>query len=121
MNTRAKGSRTGKSLVSAAWAGAFAAYVLEKSSKYIEYSCGFSPGALAIALRRRTGIRSTSPFATPTCCARTLPRVRLTRSRSLWTLASALIVAVLVPKCPLCLTAYLAMIAAAFSTLVAGR
>jgi hypothetical protein len=59
------GSRPDKSLVSAAWAGAVAACVLEKSSKYSEYSCGFSPGALAIALRRRTGIRSTYPGATP--------------------------------------------------------
>jgi hypothetical protein len=41
-----------------------------------EYSCGFSRGALARTLRRRTGTRSTRPFATPTskqadifCCA----------------------------------------------------
>jgi hypothetical protein len=26
------------------WAGALAAFVLEKSSKYIEYSCGFFSG-----------------------------------------------------------------------------
>jgi hypothetical protein len=54
-----------KSLVSAAWAGTLAACVLEKSSKGIEHSCGFSPGALAIALRRHTAIRSTWPIASP--------------------------------------------------------
>jgi hypothetical protein len=61
---RAK-ERTGKSVVSGTWTGALAAYVLERSAQYIQYSSGFSLGALATGLRRRTANRSTSPFAGP--------------------------------------------------------
>jgi hypothetical protein len=58
-----------KLLVCGAWTGAFAAYVLEKSSKYLRYSCGFSPGALAIALRPDTANEQLVPERVLTDCA----------------------------------------------------